>query len=62
MIAGKYVYTGCGIKFNSRSEFSLPGGSMAKNITIFGANMCSTVHIDNKRKDILILDEGPTKG
>ena len=24
--------------------------------------MSSTIHIDNKRKDILILDEGPTQG
>ena len=24
--------------------------------------MSSTIHIDNKGKDILILDEGPTQG
>ena len=28
----------------------------------FGADMHSSVHIDNKNKDILILEEGPTKG
>ena len=31
-------------------------------IIIFGADMSSSVHIDNKGKDILILGEGPTQG
>ena len=30
-----------------------------KNFIIFGIDMSSSVHIDNKRKDILILGEGP---
>ena len=33
-----------------------------KKQTIFGVGMSSTVHIDNKNKDILILHEGPTQG
>ena len=33
-----------------------------KNVIIFGVNMISYVHIDNKKKDILILDKGPTQG
>ena len=32
---------------------------MGKNISIFGADMSSSVHVDNKGKDILILGEGP---
>ena len=35
---------------------------MEKNVTIFGADMSSSVHIDNKSKDILIFGEGPTQG
>ena len=35
---------------------------MGKNVIIFGAEMSSSVHIDNKGKDILILGEGPTQG
>ena len=35
---------------------------MGKNAIIFGADMSSSVHIDNKSKDILILSEGPTQG
>ena len=29
---------------------------------IFGADMSSSINIDNKRKDILILRKGPTQG
>ena len=47
--------------FDSRSEFSLSDGSMGKKVIIFGADMSSSVHVDNKEKDILITDEGPTQ-
>ena len=33
-----------------------------KNVIIFGADMSSSVHIDNKGNDILILGEGRTQG
>ena len=35
---------------------------MRKNVIIFGTDMSSSVHIDNKNKGILILGEGPTQG
>ena len=35
---------------------------MGENVIIFGADMSSSVHVDNKGKDILILGEGPTQG
>ena len=35
---------------------------MGKNVTILRADMSSSVHVDNKNKDILILGEGPTQG
>ena len=35
---------------------------MSKNIIIFGAGMSSSVHINNKGKDILIIGERPTQG
>ena len=34
---------------------------MGKNVIIFGADLSSSVHIDNKNKYILMLDEGPTQ-
>ena len=35
---------------------------MGKYVIVFGADMSSSVHVDNKNKDILILGEGPTQG
>ena len=29
---------------------------------MFGADMSSSAYIDNRNKDTLILDEGPTQG
>ena len=33
-----------------------------EKISFFGANMSSSVHVDNKGKDMLILGEGPAQG
>ena len=33
-----------------------------KNLIIFGADVSSSVHINNKGKDILFLGDGPTEG
>ena len=58
----KYRYSGYGIGFDRRSSFSFPGGGLAQNIIIFGADMNSSIHIDNKGKDILIVGKGLTQG
>ena len=58
----KHKYTNYGIGFDSCSYFSLPGRSMGKNVIIFGVDMSSTLHIDNKEKDILLLGDGLTQG
>ena len=58
----KYNYTDYAIGFDSRSELSLPDGTMGKNVTIFGADMSSSAYVDNKGIDILIIGEGPTQG
>ena len=55
----KYEYTGYGVGFDSRSEYLFTKGSSGKNVIVYGADMRSYVHVDNKRKDILILGEGP---
>ena len=36
--------------------------SVGKNIVVFVADMSSSVHIDNKNKDILVLSEEPVPG
>ena len=56
----KYKYTGYSIQFDSRSVFSFTDGSFGKNIIFFGAIMSSSVHIDNKGKDIWTFVEGAT--
>ena len=58
----KYKYSSYGKGFDSRSEFSLPDGSIGKNAIIFGADMSSSVYIDNANKIVLILGEEPTQG
>lgn len=35
---------------------------MGKNFIIFGENNSSLVHTDNREKEILFIDEGPTDG
>ena len=40
----------------------LPGGRFGSNVIIFGVDMSSSVHVDNKGKDILILGKGPAQG
>ena len=58
----KYKYSGYSIGFDSRSELSFTDENMGGNAINFEADMNSSVHIDNKYKDILILGEGPTQG
>ena len=58
----KYRYSDYGIGFDRRGSFSFPGGAFGQNVIIFGADMNSSPHIDNKGKDILILGIGPTQG
>ena len=55
-------FSGYGIEFDSHSEFSIPDDSMEKNVIIFGTDMSSSVYIDNKGKDILVVGQGLTQG
>ena len=56
-----YKYSGYGFGFDRKREFSF-GNGFGRNAIIFAVDMSSSVHIDNKNKDILILGEGPTQG
>ena len=58
----KYRYSGYGIGFDRRGSFSFPGGGYGQNVLIFGVDMSFSAHIDNKKKDILVLGKGPTQG
>ena len=46
----KYKYSGYGIGFDRRGSFSFSGGGFGQNVVIFGADMNSSIHIDNKGK------------
>ena len=43
----KYLYSGYGIGFDSRSKLSLPDGSLGKNFIIFGVDVSLSVNICN---------------
>ena len=45
----KYKYSSYGIGFESRSEFLFTDGKIGENVVIFGADMTSSAHIDNKK-------------
>ena len=59
----KYKYSGYGIGFNRKVSFSFPSTGLGRNVIIFGVDMSSsTLKIDNRKKDILILGKGPPQG
>ena len=53
----KYKYSGYGIGFDSKETFSHPSGKVGRNVIIFGADMSSFVHANNKTRSILVLGE-----
>ena len=58
----RYRYSGYVTEFDRKSSFSFPGGGFGQNVIIFGVDMSSSAHVDNKKKDILFLGKGPTQG
>ena len=54
----KYKLLGYGIGFDSRRTFLFPDGSFPQNVIVFGADMSSSVHANNKTKNILVLGKG----
>ena len=57
----KFGYSGYEIGFDRRSSFSFSGGGFGQNVLIFGADMSSSVHIDNKKKYISSRKKATTK-
>ena len=56
----KNKYSRYGIGFDRTGLYLLPSGRFGRNVIIFGVDMSSFAHVDNKGKDILILL--PTQG
>ena len=57
----EYKYSGHGIGCDRKGTFSF-GNGFGRNCITFVVDMRSSVHADNKKKDILILGEDPTQG
>ena len=57
----KYSCSGYGIQFDTSAYHSLPDGSIGKNVYIFRVDMRSSVHINDKGNDILVLSKGSTQ-
>ena len=57
----QHKYSGYGIRFDRRRHFSF-GNGFGRNCLILGADMSSSVHVDNKKKDVVILGKCPTQG
>ena len=45
----QYKCSGYGIGLDSRGTFLFPSGKFAENVIIFGVDMSSSVHVDNKK-------------
>ena len=58
---GLYKYFGYGIGYDGKGLFSI-GNEAGRNVIISRVDMSSSSHIDNKKKDILILGKAPTQG
>ena len=46
-----YKYSGYGIEFDRKGSYSI-GDEVGRNLIIFGVDISSSPHIDNKKKDI----------
>ena len=56
-------YSGYGIAFDSKESFSHPkGGGYDKNAIIFGADLRSSVHANNRANNILVLGKDFIRG
>ena len=51
----KYKYSGHGTGFDSRGSLTHPGGGYGRNLVIFGAELSSSKHVNNKTGNILVL-------
>ena len=58
----KNKYSGYEIGFDRTGIYLLHDDSFGRNVVIFGVDMNSSVHVDNKGKYILILGKYPMQG
>ena len=57
----RYGYSGYGIGFDRKGRFSFSAGGYGQNVLIFGVDMSSSSHIDNKKRHINIRNRSNTR-
>ena len=57
----QYKYSGDGIGFDRKGSYSI-SNEIGRNVIIFEVDIGSSTKIDNRKKKILILGKGPTRG
>ena len=57
----QYKYSEYGISFSKKDEFNFSYG-YGRNCIIFGTDLSSSVHVFNRKNNILVLDKNFTQG
>ena len=57
----QYKYSGYGVGSDRKGEFSF-GNGFSRNVIVFGTDMSSSVHANNKAKNILVLGKDFIQG
>ena len=58
----QYKYSGYGIGFDRTRQFSFVSNGFGRNVKILGADMSSSVHANNKTKNIVVLGKDFIQG
>ena len=58
----QYKYSGYGIGFDRKGKFSFGSNGFGRNVAIFGADMSSSVHANNRTKNISVLGKDFIQG
>ena len=56
------TYSGHGMVFHSKGSFSHPSKGYGKNVIIFGADLSSSVHANNRANNVLVLGKDFIQG
>ena len=59
---GQYKYSGYGIGFDRKGEFSFGSRGFGRNCIIFGANLTNSSHTNNRKNSIPVLRKDFTQG
>ena len=58
----RYQYSGYGIGFDRKGEFSFGSNGFGRNVIILGVDVSSSVRANNKKNYILVLGKDFTQG